>query len=115
MLLINDPTAPPHAFSPLGLVHLALDKLGKGAPCGIAAFFPHQSEEQLAAAVDRHVRQLPLVNRRIDLSGVMPKIMARELDSAFVRVTGKSIEDLLEFSVASAFQRGLTSIALRHD
>jgi hypothetical protein len=90
----------PDAFSPLGLVHLALDKLGKGAPCGIAAFFPYQSEEQLAAAIQRHVRQLPLIHRRIDLSGVRPKMMPSEGYSAFVRVSGKSLEELLEFSIS---------------
>ena len=98
--LIDGSTSPQHAFSPLGLLHLALDKLGKGAPCGIAAFFPDQSEEQLAVAVERHARHLPLVHRRIDLSGVKPKIMAPESSSAFVRVSGKSLEELLEFSVS---------------
>jgi hypothetical protein len=92
-------------LSPLALVHFALDKLGKGAPCGIVAFFPNQSEEQLAAAVERRARQLPLVHRRIDLSGVTPKIMAPELESAFIRVSGKSPEDLLEFSVSRSHGR----------
>jgi hypothetical protein len=100
------------AFSPLPLVHIALDKLGKGAPCGIAAFFPNQSEEQLFAAVEQRARQLPLAHRRIDLSGVAPKIMALDGDSAFVRVSGKSLEDLLEFSVSRS--HGLTGWYVLH-
>ena len=100
------------AFSPLALVHFALDKLGKGAPCGIAAFFPNHSEEQLAAAVERRTRQLPLVHRRIDLSGVAPKIMAPDGESAFVRVSGKSLEELLEFSVSRS--HGLTGWYVLH-
>jgi hypothetical protein len=99
-MIIASGSHPQSAFSTLGLLHLALDKVGKGAPCGIGAFFPNLSEEQLAAAVDRLVRQLPLVHRRIDLSGDSPRIMAAEPHRAFVRVSGKSLEDLLEFSVS---------------